>query len=583
MNGWKMNNPAFRQANYLDAFMKTAQYLASLTTYQDVWAHAAEVVVEFYGASLAGFAELGPDDRLVFHHLILPTEASSDVLQGREVLETVKEVLESGFLARRAIPVFGPYTVVFLPVRFGNETVAMLVGHSAGDAVSNELLNIYLAVAGLVGSTASKLVSEIELKRHRSRLEELVAERTIDLTRTMQRLEVEISERKQAEEALARTRDELEVRVRERTAELVKANEELREQTRIAQTLMDAMPCVALLLRPGKVVVGTNKKANDLGILPGMVCHQAWSASDRPCPWCNASETLPSGSSQREEIEVGDTCWETYWVAIEHDLFLHYAFDVSDRKKSEKELKAYAQRLEFLNRELQDFAFVASHDLREPLRKIQTFADLLVLRCKESLTDQGRDYLERMTKSAIRMSALLDALLGYSRVASRPDPIVPTDLSEVVREAMSDLELLIDRAEACVEVAPLPVLEADPNQMRQLFQNLISNAIKYRKKEERPCITVRGEAMDGAYNLYVEDNGIGFGEEHLDCIFRPFQRLHGRNEYEGTGMGLAICRKIAERHGGAITAKSSPGCGSIFIVTLPAKKYRSDRDGVGSR
>ena len=457
-----------------------------------------------------------------------------------------------------------------------------MVGHAAGGPISNELLNVYLAVSGLAGSTITRLNSEIELKRHRSRLEELVAERTNHLTRTMERLSVEIVERKRAQEALHRAKDELELRVRERTAELIKANEDLKEKTRTAQTLLDALPCIALLLRPDKVVVGSNKKAADLGIVPGTVCHEAWKAKDRPCPWCRSATTIPPGVLQREEIEVGESCWETYWVPINSDLFLHYAFDVSDRKQSERELKAYAQKLEFLNQELQEFAFVASHDLQEPLRKIQAFGNILEVSCKECLTDQGRDYLNRMTQSASRMSALLDALLGYSRVATRLEPFLSTDLSQIVRDALSDLELSIKRTGACVEIGLLPTIEVDPNQMRQLFQNLISNALKYKNKDDQPRIRVYGEMSDKVCTLYVEDNGIGFDEEYLDRIFRPFQRLHGRNEYEGMGMGLAICRKIAERHGGAITARSTPGQGSVFMVTLPPRhggKEAHDKQG----
>jgi signal transduction histidine kinase len=443
----------------------------------------------------------------------------------------------------------------------------MLVGHATVDSISTELLNVYLAVAGLVGSTITRLSSEIELKRHRTRLAELVAERTIALRETMQQLRVEVAERKLVEDALRRAKDELGLRVQERTGELIKANEDLKEKTRIAQTLMDAMPCIALLLRSDFVVMGSNKRASDLGIVPGTVCYEAWNANNKPCSQCRTSEILHSECIQRKEIEVEGTCWETYWTPINSDLHLHYAFDITDRKQSEKEFKAYAEKLEFLNQELQEFAFVASHDLQEPLRKIQAFGNLLGSSCSDRLTEQGRDYLSRMVKSASRMAALLDALLGYSRVATRPEPFTRTNLSEMAQDAVSDLELLIADAKGIVEVGMLPTIDADPNQMRQLFQNLISNALKYRR--EQPRIKVSGEITNKTCILYVADNGIGFDEKYLHRIFRPFQRLHGRSSYEGTGMGLAICRKIAERHSGSITAKSTPGQGSVFIVTLP--------------
>jgi signal transduction histidine kinase len=577
-----MKSLGFEHQIYLDAFMKTAQYLASLPTHDDIWRHIVEVMVKFYGADLVGFARRS-DGGMELHHLKLPASFSRELLKTKDIQEAIAEVLESGFLTWRIIHVDEPYTIVFLPVSLSNRTAAvMLVGHATSDPISNELLNVYLAVSGLAGSTITRLNSEIELKGRRTRLEELVAERTIHLTRTMEQLGVEIAERKRAEEALRGAKDELELRVQERTRELIKANEDLKEKTRIAQTLLDALPCIALLLRFDKVVVGSNKRASDLGIVPGTVCYKAWDAPDKPCPWCNPVDTLQEGTIQREEIEVGERCWETYWVPINSDLFLHYAFDVSDRKKSERELKAYAQRLEILNRELQEFAFVASHDLQEPLRKIQAFGNILEVSCKDCLTEEGRDYLTRMSKSANRMSALLDALLGYSRVATKPEPFKETDLSEIVQDAVSDLELSITSVKGCVEIGNLPRVEVDSTQMRQLFQNLIANALKYSSKKEPPHIKVYGEVVERTCTLYVEDNGIGFNETYIDRIFRPFQRLHGRNEYEGTGMGLAICRKIAERHGGVITARSTPGQGSVFIVTLPTRqvgKESYDRPG----
>ena len=240
--------------------------------------------------------------------------------------------------------------------------------------------------------------------------------------------------------------------------------------------------------------------------------------------------------------------------------------------KANADLRAYASQLELMNQELQEFAFVASHDLQEPLRKVQAFGNRLQVNCGDSLDDEGRDNLMRMTKAANRMSSLLDALLIYSRITTKSSTPVPTDLTEVVRDAISDLDILIEKSEAHIELGELPTLEANPVHMRQIFQNLISNALKYRKNGERPTVKVYSEVVDDTCRIFIEDNGIGFDEQYLDRIFKPFQRLHGRSSpYEGMGMGLAICRKIVERHGGSITARSTCGKGSIFIVTLPSK------------
>jgi light-regulated signal transduction histidine kinase (bacteriophytochrome) len=243
---------------------------------------------------------------------------------------------------------------------------------------------------------------------------------------------------------------------------------------------------------------------------------------------------------------------------------------------SNKALMEYAAKLERLNVELQEFAFVAAHDLQEPLRKMQTFGNMLAKKYQASLGEQGRDYQIRITRAAKRMSDLLRALLDYSRIATRPSPFEPVSLAELTSEAVSDLELAINQAGGTVKIGDLPRIDADAAQIRQLLQNLIANSMKYCKDSEKPVVRVYGHTSGAICTIFVEDNGLGFEEEFADRIFRPFQQLHGRNEYEGTGMGLAICRKIVEHHGGSITAKSALGQGATFIVQLPVKQREAD-------
>jgi PAS domain S-box-containing protein len=238
------------------------------------------------------------------------------------------------------------------------------------------------------------------------------------------------------------------------------------------------------------------------------------------------------------------------------------------------ELEKMVKALKHSNVALEDFAHIASHDLQEPLRKIMTFAERLAKKEKTSLNEVERDYLERMQKAAARMRSLIQELLKYSRIASSESNFKIIELRGPVEDAVNDLGVLLEESGGRVDIDKLPTVEANDVQMRQLFGNLIGNALKYRG-EEKPIIRIYNvpSSVEPLHEIHVEDNGIGFDEIFLDKIFKPFQRLHGLSSpYQGTGMGLAICQKIAESHGGSITAKSQPGKGSTFIVRLPKKK-----------
>ena len=235
-------------------------------------------------------------------------------------------------------------------------------------------------------------------------------------------------------------------------------------------------------------------------------------------------------------------------------------------------LRAATQELERSNRELQDFASIASHDLQEPLRKVRAFGDRLATGHAAALGETGQDYLARMTGAAARMQALIDDLLAYSRVASQPASIHRVSLATVVREVLVDLEQRIADTHGAVEIiGAVPAVDADSMQLHQLLQNLISNALKYRRPDVPPEVRLSCVESPKGWTIQVGDNGIGFSQDQADRIFAPFQRLHGRGEYDGTGMGLAICRRIVERHGGTIAAHGRPGDGADFVVTLPRK------------
>lgn len=280
--------------------------------------------------------------------------------------------------------------------------------------------------------------------------------------------------------------------------------------------------------------------------------------------------------------------------------------DITERKEAEQRLSELyqslqdlnatlesqvAQRTEALNQtnlelqrsnnELQEFAYVASHDLQEPLRKIQAFGNLLEEEYGE-VVGEGKMYIERMRSAAARMRVLIDDLLAFSRVTTKAQPFVPVDLNAVAQQVVDDLGPRLESTHGTIELGALPTINADPQQMYQMLQNLLGNAVKFHKPDLPPLVKVSAELLPAStepevpedetvarYLLRIEDNGIGFDEKYTDRIFTVFQRLHGKERYEGTGIGLAVVRKIVERHNGTIIAQSSPGQGATFLVTLP--------------
>lgn len=264
--------------------------------------------------------------------------------------------------------------------------------------------------------------------------------------------------------------------------------------------------------------------------------------------------------------------WPDVWVTM-LTLLTSVIVNALQRKRADEQRRAHEKELERSNVELQEFAFVASHDLQEPLRKILTFGERLRSRYGERLDERGLDYLQRLERSAVRMQSLLDGLLLYSRVQTQDRPFEPVNLTAVLHAVLSDLEAQIERVNGRVTVQPLPTIEADATQMRQLFQNLISNALKFHRPGVAPEVDVRGERVDvngrDLLEIHITDNGIGFEPQDGERIFGVFQRLHGREAYEGSGLGLAICRKIVLRHYGHVAAHSIPDNGATFVVQLP--------------
>ncbi|MCK8490846.1 CHASE3 domain-containing protein [Spirosoma sp. RP8] len=270
--------------------------------------------------------------------------------------------------------------------------------------------------------------------------------------------------------------------------------------------------------------------------------------------------------------------------------------ELARRQQNEDQLRAYEARLreqirqlESSNEELERFAFVASHDLQEPLRKIQSFANLITDRYGNLFDGDSLLFMNKIVHSAERMSKLIKDLLNFSRISNHQEEFKPVPLGMIIQRILDDQELRIKGLNVLVEVGSLPTIPAISSQMDHLFTNLISNALKFARPDVQPLIRIQARSVKGsAYpeliseRLYseitVQDNGIGFDEKYLDHIFKVFQRLHGKSEFEGTGIGLAICKRVTVSHHGYITAKSQPGQGTTFIVVLPESQSLQDYD-----
>jgi len=243
--------------------------------------------------------------------------------------------------------------------------------------------------------------------------------------------------------------------------------------------------------------------------------------------------------------------------------------DITEDARAREALRQANRSLSESNRDLEEFAYVASHDLQEPLRKIQAFGDRLEARLGDHEDERALDYLERMQNASGRMQILISDLLSFSRVTTAGRELTPVPLDEVVEMVLHDLEVAVTEAGAKIHIGSLPTIDGDRPQLQQLLQNLLGNALKFRAPDKEIEIWIEAVIIGSRWLISIRDTGIGFDQEYAEKIFTVFQRLHGRSSYEGTGVGLAICRKIVERHGGTIRAQSAKGEGATFLIDLP--------------
>ncbi len=414
------------------------------------------------------------------------------------------------------------------------------------------------------------------------------------LTERNEALHNEMMRRTQAEQQLRSLYESLEQTVARRTEELEQAKQALELQIQSSEQVKQRLQSIFESAPNGMIVVakdGTILQANsmahsifhyDVGELPGRRVEQLVPRDYRDHHRHNRQHYIESPTKRMmgDRKDLSGVCADGTTVPVEIGLnpvsgshdgeVVASIVDVSERRNYEKRIEQRSEALERSNRELKEFAFIASHDLREPLRKIISFSKLLLSKDYGSFTEEGETFANYVVDAAERMRELLDSLLSYSRVTSRGGQFIRTDMNEIIEEVLSDLQLTIEESEAQFEVSSLATLTVDPSQMRQLVQNIISNSLKYRDPAQPPMIRIHGEPVNSVrYRITIEDNGVGFDNQYAEQIFEVFKRLHGRDRYPGTGMGLAICRKIVDRHQGVIRAESELDKGSRFTIELP--------------
>ncbi len=459
----------------------------------------------------------------------------------------------------------------------------------------------------LLGQVADATVSEEEARKAQNELKARLA----DVSENHSLLQRELTERRQAERSLAqqaqqleRSKDVLELHVHARTQELLKLQ---RRNELILNSAGDGicgfdLDGRATFANPAAARLTGWKIEQMVGKTEAEIFFPAGAKSGKAAAGLaknDKGEHLAEQDFYRRDgsifpveylrtpiLENGKTVGTVVMFK-----------DITERRLSEEKLSHKASELARSNAELEQFAFVASHDLQEPLRKIQAFGDRLKIKCEAVKLEEGKDYLERMQSAAARMQTLINDLLTFSRIIRSSQPFTKVDLEAITKEVLSDLECRIEKTRATVTVGKLPTIEADPLQMRQLLQNLIGNALKFQPPGGVPVVKIdaqlvtRDQIRDDAVfknppptarpddkfcALTIQDNGIGFEEQYLEKIFAVFQRLHGRSEYEGTGVGLAVCRRITDRHGGLITAQSKLGEGATFVVILPLQQPKPE-------
>ncbi|WP_414469115.1 sensor histidine kinase [Methanobacterium sp. ACI-7] len=470
------------------------------------------------------------------------------------------------------------------PLEFANQDLDEIIGKKISDILGYENIRPYLEIARKIGSKKDN----IRFEHYYPPTKQYFLTSAFSTPNNYYiTLSMDITDQKEAEKELEYAHDNLETRISERTIELENACNAVKESEMQFRNLAENSPDLIIRVDKNLKYIYINSTVEEISGQPpqsviGKKIDEVGLPGEYLSYWIdNYLKLFKTGEIIHDEYEFptvkGMRFFKTtvvpeYNFEGEIETALTIIRDITGRKELEDELKELVSELQRSNEELQQFAYIISHDLQEPLRTISSFIQLLEMRYKGKLDQDANEFMEYITDGSNRMRQMIQDLLQYSRVTTKGGEFKQTDVESILQQTISNLKVAINENNAYITYDPLPTVSVDDKQLSRVFQNLILNGIKFKREDENPKIHISAKRENNEYIFSVSDNGIGIEEKYYDRIFTIFQRLHTRDEYEGTGIGLAIVKRIIERHGGRIWVESEVGKGSIFYFTLPIER-----------
>jgi PAS domain S-box-containing protein len=460
---------------------------------------------------------------------------------------------------------FGFEAVAVVPIRYREMVLgAFHLADSRKGFFTQASVGFLESISPLVGEAIFRFQTEAELARHRDHLESLVGQRTAELTKANERLQIEIGERAEVQAVLRETRDYLDSLLNYANAPIIVWDPQFRiTRFNHAAERLTGRTADEVMGQHLEILFPQASRDRSMNLIHGAVAGEQWEAEEIPI--LNRDATIRTVLWNSATIFAPDTKAVVATIA--------QGQDITRRKQAEEALSQKTDALARSNAELEQFAYVASHDLQEPLRMVSSYVQLLADRYKGKIDADADDFIHFAVDGSMRMQTLINDLLTYSRVGTREKKFENVSLESVLRHVTEVLKISIEKNAATLTHDPLPVVYGDEGRLMQLFQNLIENGIKFHGVRP-PRIHVSASLEGNEYFCAVRDNGIGIDRDYVEKVFALFVRLHSRKEYPGTGIGLAVCRRIVEQHGGRIWIESTPGEGSTFFFTLSTESRK---------